>query len=92
MASVLSLPDTGSAVQEAVIAVWDVLQAVQGAALLTAFKSVPKVAEVLAPFEDDQVLRAIEDVRIGTGQMRPLKEAELEALLGAEEGLGDEPA
>ena len=34
VASVLSLPDTGSAVQEAVVAVWDVLQAVQDASLL----------------------------------------------------------
>ena len=52
----------------------------------------PKVAEALAPFEDEQALRAIEEVRSGTGQLRPLKEAELEALLGAEEGFGDEPA
>ena len=92
VASVLSLPDTGSAVQEAVVAVWDVLQAVQDASLLAPFKTVPKVAEALAPFEDEQVLRAIEEVRSGTGQLRPLKEAELEALLGAEEGFGDEPA
>ena len=89
--SVLSLPDAGSAVQEAVVAVWDVLQAVQDAEMLATFKAVPKVAQALAPFEDEQVLRAIEEVRSGTGQLRPLKEAELEALLGAEEGFGDEP-
>ena len=91
VASVLSLPDTGSAVQEAVVAVWDVLQVVQDAAMLTTFKAVPKVAQALRPFEDGQVLRAIEEVRSGTGLLRPLKEAELEALLGAEEGFGDEP-
>ena len=91
VARVLSLPDTGAAVQEAVLSVWDVLQAVEDAAMLAAFKAVPKVAQALAPFEDDQVLRAIGDVRSGAGHLRPLKQAELEALLGAEEGFGDEP-
>ena len=43
--SVLSLPDTASAVQDAVVAVWDVLQAVQDAAMLATFKAVPKVAD-----------------------------------------------
>ena len=90
VASVLSLPDTGAAVQEAVISVWDVLQAVESAAMLTTFKAVPKIAQALAPFDDDQVLRAIEEVRSGSGQVRPLKEAELEALLAAPEGFGNE--
>ena len=91
VASVLSLPDTGTAVQEAVTSVWDVLQAVQNADMLTAFKAVPKVAQALEPFDDEQVLRAIDEVRTGAGDVRPLKEAELEALLGAAEGYGDEP-
>ena len=91
VASVLSLPDTSSAVQEAVIAEWDVLQAVQDAAQLVAFKTIPRIAQALASFTDDDVLRAIAEVRSGTGQARPLKEAELEALLGAAEGFGDEP-
>ena len=88
VASVLSLPDTGAAVQEAVIAVWDVLQAVQDASMLTTFKAVPKVAQALDSFEDAEVLRAIEEIRNGTGELRPLKEAELEALLRAPEGFG----
>ena len=91
VASVLSLPDTGTAVQEAVTSVWDVLQAVQNADMLTAFKAVPKVAQALEPFDDEQVLRAIDEARTGAGEVRPLKEAELEALLGATEGYGDEP-
>ena len=70
--------------------VWDVLQAVEDARLLNTFKAVPKVAQALAPFDDEQVLRAIEEIRSGAGQARPLKEAELEALLGAAEGYGDE--
>ena len=91
VASVLSLPDTGAAVQEAVAGVWDVLKVVQDAGMLTTFKAIPKVAQALAPFDDEQVLRAIDEVRTGAGQVRPLKEAELEALLGAPEGYGDEP-
>ena len=91
VASVLSLPDTGAAVQEAVMREWDVLQAVTDAGLLTTFKAIPKVAEALEPFDDEQVLRTIDEVRTGAGQVRPLKEAELEALLGAAEGYGDEP-
>ena len=91
VASVLSLPDTDTAAQDAVIAVWDVLQVVQDATMLATFKAVPKVARTLAPFADEQVLRAIDEVRSGGGQPRPLKEAELEALLGAAEGFGDEP-
>ena len=91
VASVLSLPDAGAAVQEAVMGVWDVLQAVEDARLLATFKAVPKVAQALAPFADEQVVRAIDEVRTGAGQARPLKEAELEALLGAAEGYGDEP-
>ena len=89
--SVLSLPDAGSHLQNAVVAEWEVLQAVQDAAMLTAFRTIPKVQRALAPFEDEQVLRAIEEVRTGSGQPRSLKEAELEALLGAEEGFGEEP-
>ena len=91
VASVLSLPDTGAAVQEAVVSVWEVLQAVQSADMLTTFKAIPLVAQALEPFDDEQVLRAVDDVRTGAGQVRPLKEAELEALLGATEGYGDEP-
>ena len=91
VASVLSLPDTGTAVQEAVVSVWDVLQAVQDAGMLSTFKAIPMVAQALGPFDDEQILRAIDEVRTGTGQTRPLKEAELEALLRAPEGYGDEP-
>ena len=91
VASVLSLPDASAAVQEAVLSVWDVLQAVEDARLLTTFQAIPMVAKALAPFDDEQVMRAIKEVRTGAGQVRPLKEAELEALLGAPEGYGDEP-
>ena len=90
VASALSLPDAGTGAQDAVASVWDVLQAVRDAGMLTAFKAVPKVAQALASFDDDQVLRAIEEVRSGADRGRPLKEAELEALLGAPEGYGDE--
>ena len=91
VASVLSLPDTGAKVQEAVMGEWEVLQAVTDAGLLTTFKAIPKVAQALEPFDDEQVLRAIDEVRSGAGQARPPKEAELEALLSANEGYGDEP-
>ena len=89
--SVLSLPSAGAALREAVASVWDVLQIVRNAGRLAELKEVPKVARALAPFDDEQALRAIDEARSGADDDRPLKEAELEALLAAEEGYGDEP-
>lgn len=88
--SVLSLPDRGSAVEKAVREVWEFLQAVDSPESLKIFKRLPKVTEALAHFSDDEVLDAIRDVKRGTLIERPVKQVELDALLSAPEGYGDD--
>jgi hypothetical protein len=88
--SVLSLPDRGTAVQTAVKDLWDDLQIVDEAADLALLKKKPRIAEKLAPFSDDEVLAAIRDTKSGRVAERPVKQVELEALLAAPEGFGDD--
>jgi hypothetical protein len=88
--SVLSLPDRGTAVQAAVRELWDLLQAVDSVATLSAFKRLPQVAAGLAPFGDDEILEAIREIKSGREDDKPVKEVELEALLTAPEGFGDD--
>ena len=89
--SVLSLPDRGSSVDQAVAALWDDLQIVDGAPALAVIKRKPAVAERLAPFGDAEILAAVSRRRTGGGkEERPLKQVELDALLAAPEGFGDD--
>ena len=88
--TVLSLPDRGSAVEQAVRELWDDLQIVDDLGELNLIKKKPKVTEGLSPFADEDVLRAIGQVRGAAGTDRPVKEVELEALLGAPEGFGED--
>ena len=88
--SVLSLPDRGSAVQTVVGELWEDLQIVDDAAGLAFLKKKPKIAEKLAPFDDDEVLKAIRETKDGGAEERPVKEVELEAMLAAPEGFGDD--
>ncbi len=88
--SALSLPDRGSEVESAVRACWDDLQIVADRAELAFIKKKPAVAEALRPFADDDVLQAIEQIRSGAGGDRPVKQVEVEALLGAPEGFDDD--
>lgn len=88
--SVLSLPERGSAVQTVVREQWDQLQVVRAATDLEVFKRLPQIAQALAPFGDDEVMQAIEDIRSGAGEERPVKDVELDALLAAQEGYGDD--
>lgn len=88
--SVLSLPDRGSAVDTAVRELWDDLQIVDSAMVLGVLKRKPKVAERLASFPDDEVLWAIGRLRSGKLEEKPVKHAELEALLAAPEGYGED--
>lgn len=88
--SALSLPDRGSAVDDVVRSLWDDLQIVEDAAGLAFMKKKPKVAEALALHADDEVLEAIDAIRRGAGGDRPVKQVELEALLRAPEGFGDD--
>ena len=88
--SVLSLPDRGTAVDTAVAELWDDLQIVDGLAELALMKKKPKIAEKLAPFDDVEVVQAIARVKSGKAEEKPVKQVELEALLAAPEGFGDD--
>jgi hypothetical protein len=88
--SVLSLPDRGSAVDTAVAELWEDLQIVEEAADLAFLKKKPKIAERLASFADGEVLEAIGNRKRGGAEERPVKQVELDALLAAREGFGDD--
>jgi Domain of unknown function (DUF1998) len=88
--SVLSLPDRGTVVQTAVAELWDDLQIVDGPGDLAFLKKKPKIAEKLAAFADAEVLDAIREAKSGKGAEKPVKQVELEALLAAPEGFGDD--
>ena len=88
--SVLSLPDRGTAVQAAVAELWDDLQIVDDANDLAFLKKKPKIAQRLAPYADDEILAAIRDAKSGKAAERPVKQVELDALLAAPEGFGDD--
>jgi hypothetical protein len=88
--SVLSLPDRGTAVQTAVTDLWEDLEIVDTVSELALLKKKPKVIGKLAPFADDEVLAAIHDIKSGKTAERPVKRVELDALLAAPEGFGDD--
>jgi len=88
--SVLSLPDRGSAVENVVSELWEDLQIVEDSADLSLLKRKPKITEKLASFEDKEVLQAIWDRKGGGALERPVKQVELDALLAAPEGFGDD--
>ena len=88
--SVLSLPDRGTAVDNAVGELWDDLQIVDDAAELAFMKRKPTIAAALDPFDDDETLDAIRRRRRGRNSDRPVKQVELDALLAAPEGFGDD--
>nr|MBA2642869.1 DUF1998 domain-containing protein [Actinomycetota bacterium] len=88
--SVLSLPDRGTSVEAAVAELWDDLQIVDDTSGLSFIKRKPKVAERLAPFRDSEVVDAIRAAKTGRTTDRPVKHVELDALLAAPEGFGDD--
>jgi len=88
--SVLSLPDRGTAVETAVRELWDLLQAVDSTASLSVFKRLPHVTAKLAPYSDNDILEAILQIKGGREVERPVKQVELDALLAAPEGFGDD--
>jgi len=88
--SVLSLPDRGSAVDAVVADLWGDLQIVDDPAELSTLKKKPKIAERLAAFADDEVLAAIARRKGGKAEEKPVKHVELEALLAAPEGFGED--
>ncbi len=88
--SVLSLPDRGTAVETAVAELWEDLQIVESLEELSVLKKKPKITKGLAAFYDDEILAAIQSARGGKENEKPVKHVELEALLAAAEGYGDD--
>jgi hypothetical protein len=88
--SALSLPNRGSAVETVVAELWDDLQIVDDAADLALLKKKPRVTERLRSFGDGEVLEAIRTRKQGATEERPVKLVELDALLAAPEGFGDD--
>jgi Domain of unknown function (DUF1998) len=88
--SVLSLPDRGNAVGVAVKELWDDLQIVDNAPDLAFLKKKPKIADRLGKFSEDEVLAAIRELKHGGAEEKAVKLVELEALLAAPEGFGDD--
>jgi hypothetical protein len=88
--SVLSLPQRSSDLDDAVAELWDDLSIVEDPAHLAFIKRKPRVARGLASFGDAEVHEAIQRRRAGDADDRPVKQAELDALLSAPEGYGDD--
>ncbi len=71
--SVLSIPEKDTAVKAAVRELWEFLQAVDSVESLSVFQRLPKVARRLEAFSDDEVLEAIDEIRAGKGEDKPVK-------------------
>lgn len=88
--SALSLPDAQTGLAKIVAELWDELQIVEEPAELNIVKRKPKVAAKLAGHDDAEVFAAIKDRTSGGASERPVKQVELDALLGVPEGFGDD--
>jgi hypothetical protein len=89
--SVLSLPDPGTQLDQVIAGLWSDLAYADSAADLGFLRRKPKIAEGLAPYGDDDVMEAIKRRKDGGSAVdRPVKQVELDALLGVPEGYGEE--
>ncbi len=91
--SVISIPDSLAAVDQAVAALWGVLAAVETEQELVFVLKMPAVKQQLEGFAQKQVWMAIQRRRNGGGEAeRPVKEVEFEALTQAKDEIGvDQP-
>ena len=88
--TVLSLPDRGSAIELAVRELWSDLEIVETADHLSFLKKKAHLADRLKNYSDDDVLAAIKTVKKGAVEDKPVKHVELDAILAAPEGYGDD--
>ena len=88
--SVLSLPDRGSTAKSVVTELWDDLQIVENESDLALIKKKPRVAHKLTAYSDHDILEAIAEIKRGDVEERPVKHVELEVLLAAPTGYGDD--
>ena len=88
--SALSLPEHGTQLEEAVRSLWDDLQIVETSAELGFMRKKPKVATKLAGHSDEEILDTIARLKHGGSDEQPVKLVELDALLAAPAGYGDD--
>jgi hypothetical protein len=88
--SALSLPEHKDPVDVVVAELSEFLSGVTDVSQLPVIRGMPALAGKLAPFGDDELFGAIKKVGAGTGPEPPVKQVELEALLAAPEGFGDD--
>jgi hypothetical protein len=88
--SVLALPDRRTAIDAAVTQVWQLVHIVKDALTLSVVRQFPQVAAALASFSDADVLAAIEQRSGGQGKELPVKQVELDAILAAPDGYGED--
>lgn len=90
LVTVLSIPDRDTALSRLVEELWDDLGIVQTVEELRLMRRKPRIAQRLGGHPDDAVLAAIAGRRGGAADDRPVKLVELDAILGAPEGYGDD--
>jgi hypothetical protein len=88
--SALSLPEHGTLLEEAVRSLWDDLQIVENSAELGFIRKKPKVATKLAGHSDEEILDTVARLKRGGSDEQPVKLVELDALLAAPAGYGDD--
>ncbi|MGO9489319.1 MAG: DrmB family protein [Solirubrobacteraceae bacterium] len=88
--SALSLPEHGTQLEEAVRSLWDDLQIVENSAELAFMRKKPKVATKLADHSNEEILATIARLKHGGSDEQPVKLVELDALLAAPAGYGDD--
>lgn len=88
--SVLSLPEHRDPVDTVVAELSGKLPAVTDISQLALVRSIPDLTAKLAPFGDDELLAALQRAGEANGAEPPVKQAELDALLAAPEGFGDD--
>ena len=84
------MPDAQTGLAKVVFGLWDFLDYVEDAGDLRSIMKKPKVSEKLAKYSDEDVLEAIKAQRSGGTAERPVKQVELDAVLAAPEGFGDD--
>jgi len=89
--TVLSLPERDSGIDTVVEELWGELSVVEEVGELRIVRRKSHVAQKLADFADEAVFAAIERKKSGALQPeRPLKQVELDAILAAPEGYGED--
>jgi Domain of unknown function (DUF1998) len=89
--SVISIPDPDEQLRKAIDSVWQDLEVVDTLDELKYERKKSKIDAALAGLEDAVVLAEIKRRRGGEPKpWKPIKQAEIEILLGAEEGMGED--